>query len=413
MMAVAMPKSVPAALARALLLATLWVSSGFSYAQAIQDDWQGVSRVVAIGDIHGDYQNYITVLKEAGVVNKRGKWAAGKTHVVQVGDIPDRGPDTLKIIEHLQKLEKQAKKAGGYLHLLIGNHEYMNIAGDLRYVHPGEYEAFETRQSKKIRNDYYAYVLKTLEAQRDRQATNESASAPLPTIDDDFKSDWYAKHPLGFVEHRLAWQPGGKMAQWVSSHNTIIRINDVLFLHGGLSSDLLPMSMSDINEQIRAELRGESVEGEPLGPASHSPLWYRGLARNGELDERPVLDAVLEHFGASMIVLGHTPDLNVITPRFDGQVVIIDTGISTYYGGHRASLLIENGIASAIHGTHTQKLPESSQEMIPYFESLAEQLPANPRLQAHIEALNNSSLESDTDDLTTTERTERAATAGN
>ena len=228
MMAVAMPKSVPAALARALLLATLWVSSGLSLAQAIQDDWQGVSRIVAIGDIHGDYQNYITVLKEAGVVNKRGKWAAGKTHVVQVGDIPDRGPDTLKIIEHLQKLEKQAKKAGGYLHLLIGNHEYMNIAGDLRYVHPGEYEAFETRQSKKIRNDYYAYVVKTLEAQRDRQATNESASAPLPTIDDDFKSDWYAKHPLGFVEHRLAWQPGGKMAQWVSSHNTIIRINDVI-----------------------------------------------------------------------------------------------------------------------------------------------------------------------------------------
>ena len=412
-MAIAMPKSVPAALARALLLATLWVSSSFSLAQAIQDDWQEVSRIVAIGDIHGDYQNYITVLKEAGVVNKRGKWAAGKTHVVQVGDIPDRGPDTLKIIEHLQKLEKQAKKAGGYLHLLIGNHEYMNIAGDLRYVHPGEYEAFETRQSKKVRDNYYAFVVKTLEAQRESQAANESASAPLPTIDDAFKSDWYAKHPLGFVEHRLAWQPGGEVANWVSQHNTIIRINNVLFLHGGLSTDLLPLSITDINEQIRSELRGEPVDGEPLGTASHSPLWYRGLARNNELDERPVLDAVLEHFGASMIVLGHTPDLNVITPRFDGEVVIIDTGISAYYGGHRASLLIENGIASAIHGTHTQKLPESSQEMIPYFESLAEQLPANPRLQAHIEALSNSSIESDTDDLTTTERTERAATAGN
>ena len=412
-MAIAMPKSVPAALARALLLATLWVSSSFSLAQAIQDDWQEVSRIVAIGDIHGDYQNYITVLKEAGVVNKRGKWAAGKTHVVQVGDIPDRGPDTLKIIEHLQKLEKQAKKAGGYLHLLIGNHEYMNIAGDLRYVHPGEYEAFETRQSKKVRDNYYAFVVKTLEAQRESQAANESASAPLPTIDDAFRSDWYEKHPLGFVEHRLAWQPGGEVAKWVSQHNTIIRINNVLFLHGGLSTDLLPLSITDINEQIRSELRGEPVDGEPLGTASHSPLWYRGLARNNELDERPVLDAVLEHFGASMIVLGHTPDLNVITPRFDGEVVIIDTGISAYYGGHRASLLIENGTASAIHGTNIQSLPESSQEMIPYFESLAEQLPTNLRLQAHIETLSNSSTKSDTDDLTTTERTDRAATAGN
>ena len=412
-MAIAMPKSISPVFARGLLLATLWVCSGFSPAQAMQDDWQGVSRIVAIGDIHGDYQNYITVLKEAGVVNKRGKWAAGKTHVVQVGDIPDRGPDTLKIIEHLQKLEKQAMKAGGHLHLLIGNHEYMNIAGDLRYVHPGEYEAFETRQSKKVRDNYYAFVVKTLEAQRESQAANESASAPLPTIDDAFRSDWYEKHPLGFVEHRLAWQPGGEVAKWVSQHNTIIRINNVLFLHGGLSTDLLPLSITDINEQIRSELRGEPVDGEPLGTASHSPLWYRGLARNNELDERPVLDAVLEHFGASMIVLGHTPDLNVITPRFDGEVVIIDTGISAYYGGHRASLLIENGIASAIHGTHTQKLPESSQEMIPYFESLAEQLPTNPRLQAHIETLSNSSTKSDTDDLTTTERTDRAATAGN
>ncbi len=413
MIALTVSKSISTAFARTLLLATLWICWGYSPAQAMQDDWQGIDRIVAIGDIHGDYQNYISVLREAGVVNKRGKWAAGKTHVVQVGDIPDRGPDTLKIIEHLQKLEKQAKKAGGYLHLLIGNHEYMNIAGDLRYVHPGEYEAFETRQSEKIRDNYYAYVVKTLAAQRERQAANESASAPLPTVDDAFKSDWYAKHPLGFVEHRLAWQPGGEMAQWVSSHNTIIRINDVLFLHGGLSANLLPLSMTDINEQIRAELRGEPVEGEPLGPASHSPLWYRGLARNSELDERPVLDAVLEHFGASMVVLGHTPDLNVITPRFDGQVVIIDTGISAYYGGHRASLLIENGAASAIHGTNTRKLPGSSQEMISYFESLAEQFPENPRLQAHIETLSNSSNESDTDDLTTTKRTERAATAGN
>ena len=74
---------------------------------------------------------------------------------------------TLKIIEHLQKLEKQAKKAGGRLHLLIGNHEHMNITGDLRYVHPGEYEAFETRNSKQLRNNYYAYVVKTIEQQRE------------------------------------------------------------------------------------------------------------------------------------------------------------------------------------------------------------------------------------------------------
>ena len=92
-------------LLRRWLLATLLLTVTLpGLAATIQDDWQGVERIVAIGDIHGDYDNYMAVLKNAGVVNRRGRWAAGKTHVVQVGDIPDRGPDTLKIIEHLQKL---------------------------------------------------------------------------------------------------------------------------------------------------------------------------------------------------------------------------------------------------------------------------------------------------------------------
>ena len=83
------------------LLASVLVAISFpGFAAAIQDDWQGVERIVAIGDIHGDYDNYIEVLKNAGVINRRGRWGAGKTHVVQVGDIPDRGPDTLRTVSY-------------------------------------------------------------------------------------------------------------------------------------------------------------------------------------------------------------------------------------------------------------------------------------------------------------------------
>ena len=381
-------------------------------AATTQDDWQDVSRIVAIGDIHGDYDNYIAVLKDAGVVNRWGKWAAGQTHLVQVGDIPDRGPDTLKIVRHLQKLEKQAAKAGGRLHLLIGNHEYMNIVGDLRYVHPGEYEAFETRNSTKIRDNYYAYIVKNLQQQRAAQPTDNSDADTLPIVDDTFKKDWYAEHPLGFVEHRLAWQKGGELFDWVATHNTIIRINDVLFLHGGLSANLLPLSIRDINMRVRAELNREPFEGEPLGSADHGPLWYRGLAVGHEATERPALEAVLAHYGARMIVLGHTPDLNIITPRFDGQVVIIDTGISAYYGGHRASLQIENGRVTGLHDRQAVLLPTKPEEMVPYFETLADQMPDNHRLRAHLEALVNPPTEAGTDDLTETVRMERAPNSG-
>ena len=384
-------------LGRWLLASALVAMTLPGLAATVQDDWQGVERIVAIGDIHGDYDNYIEVLKNAGVINRRGRWSAGKTHVVQVGDIPDRGPDTLRIISHLQKLEKQASKAGGRLHLLIGNHEYMNITGDLRYVHPGEYEAFETRNSKQLRNNYYAYVVKTIEQQREALLNSGGDASHLPVADDDFKRDWYNEHPLGFVEHRLAWQKGGELFEWIAAHNTVIRINDVLFLHGGLSAELLPLAITEINERIRAELNREAFEGEPLGTADSGPLWYRGLARGDEAAERPALDSVLAHFDAEMIVLGHTPDLNAITPRFGGQVVIIDTGISAYYGGHLASLLIEGGTATAIHGDHRLALPTNTAEILPYFEALATQMPENPRLEAHIEVLSNPPVESDVD----------------
>ena len=96
-------------------------SSALAEARQISDyEWTGVERVVAIGDIHGDYANYIAVLEAAGLVDRKGKWSGGETHLVQVGDIPDRGPDTQEIIKHIRKLAKQAKRKGGRVHSLIG-----------------------------------------------------------------------------------------------------------------------------------------------------------------------------------------------------------------------------------------------------------------------------------------------------
>jgi hypothetical protein len=125
--------------------------------------WSSVDRVVAVGDLHGDYDQYMKVLRSAELVDKRGRWSGGKTHLVQTGDIPDRGPDTQKIIKHIQALKKQAKRKGGMVHTLIGNHEAMNVYGDLRYVHPGEFEFFVDRNSKRLRErqwDYYVDFLR-------------------------------------------------------------------------------------------------------------------------------------------------------------------------------------------------------------------------------------------------------------
>ena len=132
-----------------ILIVLLLCQAAYADARQIDDyQWEGVERVVAIGDIHGDLDHYMATLQAAGLVDKRGRWAGGETHLVQVGDLPDRGPDTREIIEHISKLAKQAKRAGGHVHSLIGNHEVMNVTGDLRYLHAGEIAAFETSKSE-------------------------------------------------------------------------------------------------------------------------------------------------------------------------------------------------------------------------------------------------------------------------
>ncbi|MBT5724208.1 MAG: protein-tyrosine-phosphatase, partial [Gammaproteobacteria bacterium] len=126
------------AIAIGLLLTTGLLTACTS---AAKDVFKGVDRIVAVGDLHGDYDQYIKVLTTNGLVDEQLRWQGGKTHFVQLGDVVDRGPDSLRIIRHLMKLEKEAKKKGGRVHVLIGNHEVMNIQNDLRYVHPGEYSA--------------------------------------------------------------------------------------------------------------------------------------------------------------------------------------------------------------------------------------------------------------------------------
>jgi hypothetical protein len=344
--------------------------------QALEDEWQGVQRIVAVGDIHGDYDAYMDVLQAAGIVNRRGNWIAGETHFVQVGDLPDRGPDTDRIVRHLMALEEQAIKAGGRVHALIGNHEAMNITGDLRYVHPGEYEALKSRQAKRLREAYYERVLEYLRATDDP-----------PVIDDDFRETWMEEHPLGFVEHRQIWSPRGEFGDWVTGHNAVVKINDILFVHGGLSLATTGYSLRELNERVRSELRGESDSGDRLIESEAGPLWYRGLAQPENEEEKASLQSVLEHFDARHVVVGHTPGYGTVMPRYDARVLIVDSGISSHYGGHRASLLVEDGKLFVLQRGHKVALPTQASEKLEYFKRIRELEPDTARLELLIRQL--------------------------
>jgi len=345
---------------------------------AAQAQWDNVARVVAFGDLHGDYAKFLAMAGEAGLIDARGDWSGGRTHLVQLGDVPDRGADTRKIVEHLMRLEPQAIRAGGRVHALIGNHEAMNVEGDLRYVSAGEFAAFVDRGSGRRRDAYYRQWLAALQASPPPEG--------VPTIDDAFRAKWDAEHPLGYVEHRLAWSPQGRYGRWIAGHSAVVRIDDTLYLHAGIGPSFPPLSVEAINDAVHRALLKAPVDATPADITTNEqgPLWYRGLAMNAEAAEAPHLAALLERHRVARIVVGHTRRAPMVLPRFNGRVIVADVAVAEGQSDPRAWLVQEGGAVAAVHrGT---RVAIGGADPCAYFAAVAALEPpsaANQRLVAN------------------------------
>ena len=338
--------------------------------------WTGVERVVAIGDLHGDYEQYIKVMRSAGLLDNKDKWSGGKTHLVQTGDITDRGADSRKIIDHIVKLAKQAKRKGGYVHMLIGNHEAMNVTGDLRYVSTGEYKAFTTRNSPRFQEMQWQSQLKWMET-------------TMPTFPDldlaAYRQEWELTTPLGWVEHRQGWMLNGEYGSWVKKNPVAIQVNDTIYLHGGISAKYCKFSLQSLTEQVIAGMEVyapavDSIVDDPMGP-----LWYRGLAdedEGGILSQ--TLDNILTRYAAKRIVIGHSPTGGVVWPRFDQRVVANDTGIGSHYGSNIGVLELSSEGAIAIYGDQRIPVPSTNDGRIDYLRAVIEADTNNAQLKTRL-----------------------------
>jgi len=309
-----------------------------------QDTFDGVERIVAVGDIHGDFDALAEILRSAELINKKNAWTGGKTHLVQAGDFLDRGAESRKVMDLLIRLEEEAAKAGGAVHVLLGNHEVMNILGDLRYVSAGDFESFKSGNSAELQR-------RAFESQATESQKKDSA----------YRKAWEKQHPQGWVEHRIAFSQAGTYGKWLRPKNTVIRIDGVLFLHGGISPKYASMDIHEINERVRADLMKSPVEavgGILVDP--EGPLWYRGMAQAPESELATHVDAVLSAFGVQHVVIAHTPTPGVILPRLNGKIIMIDVGLSEVFGAGQACLEFEAGKPFAIHRGKTLELPSGA-----------------------------------------------------
>jgi hypothetical protein len=361
--------------------------------------WDQVDRVVAIGDVHGDYGHYLKSLESAGIVDARGQWIGAETHLVQLGDVPDRGDDTLKIIAHLKKITAEARAKGGWVHTLLGNHEAMNTLGDLRYVTAGEFAAFAGRDSKKWRDAYYEKVL------ADIKAREPERFASLP---DDFRQTWEASHPLGWVEHQRGWNPKwnpkGEYYEWALQDQVAIQINDLVFLHGGISAAYCQNTLASLTEKARAALSQSDPAAPSLLTDENGPLWYRGLAGVEPVAAPETVKAILEQHDARHIVIGHTPTHGAIWPRYSGQVIQADVGMSAVYGGHVAWLeQTKDGLFAGYASGKKIRLPADDAGRVDYLKQVIALQPENAGLQTQLSDLQHAPKGNDVDTNKATE----------
>jgi hypothetical protein len=258
--------------------------------------------VLAVGDLHADLDNAEATLRLLGVIDDQGHWAAGPATFVQTGDTTDRGPDSGAILALLRRLQKEAEAAGGRVVPLLGNHEVMNLQGDLRYVHPGDVAAYG-----------------------------------------------------GATARAAAFGPTGEDGRWLRSLDTVAVVDGTVFVHGGVHPAMAKEGLTALNAAVRHGI--DASDDAPLG--SDGPLWYRGYVTEPEEVACPLLEEALGHLSARRMVVGHTTRrTGRIESRCGGRLHVIDIGIADHYGAHLGAWRADGGDAMAIYPSGVVDLPD-------------------------------------------------------
>ena len=347
-------RRLPSASAFAALLALLfWAGAELPRAQTSAPespcDITTSERVVAIGDVHGAYDRFVGMLRAAGLINDRQRWTGGRARLVQTGDVLDRGADSKKVVDLLIRLEREAAAAGGRVHALVGNHEFMRLVGDWRYVSPGEFKAFQDADSADLRDRVHA---------RNAERAAQRARAENQKFNErEYRAQFFKDFPLGYFEMQRAFDKDGEYGKWVRSRVAAVKINGVLFIHGGVSEKVAALGCQGLNAEVQRDLAAAPVPAEKitslLSATEDGPLWYRGMASEPEDKFEPMLDSILKRLDARAVVIGHTPVSDgQITTRFGGRVVLIDTGMlggEHYPRGVASALEARDGALAAIY----------------------------------------------------------------
>jgi hypothetical protein len=250
---------------------------------------RGVDSLYVVGDTHGHFHALMDGLGNAGLIDEAGHWTGGRKHLVFAGDLMDRGPDVLRLLWFVYRLEREAAQAGGRVHLVLGNHEIMVLLGEVSYVHPKE-----------------ADIARTHDVSYDRMFD---------------------------IRHTV-------LGRWLISKPGLVRMNDVVIAHGGLTPEYAELRLAGFDRTLAAYVsedlfylwadttavirmsQAEYQQREDFFWSPRSVFWHREYIQSDTLTGQ--LDLALRLAGARTLVVGHTPT-DSIYARYDGRVIAAHT----------------------------------------------------------------------------------------
>lgn len=348
--------------------------------------------IVVLGEVQGAANTATAFLRHLDLIDSEHHWSGGDTILIQTGDLMDGGESVRDALDLFMNLQQEAASAGGEVIVLMGNHEAMNILGELRDVNYIAYQSFagpdsEARQ-KQAWEDWVSF--------RTRRA---KAVGETSEIDADTEADWFATHPPGWVEYVESMRPDGAYGAWLRSLPVVVEIDNVLFIHGGISPELEEKEAEAINRRARDEIRtfddyrSFMVDKDLCLPTSSAremteainqeiaylntlkaskrttanprvsnvlqvqdltqwgswslvddsgPLWFRGAARWPEEQLSETMDEILATFEVERMVTGQSDGKErLIRGRFDNRVLLtsIDMDDNPYGGGGKPAVL--------------------------------------------------------------------------
>lgn len=259
-----------------------------------KSDFRRVSKQLVISDIEGSFGAFRKLLQGNHIIDENFNWTFGDGHLVLTGDFFDRGDRVTEVLWLIYSLEDKAKAAGGYVHFVLGNHEIMNLNGDLRYVHP-------------------KYIL----------------NASL--LNENYMTLYSEQSELG---------------RWLRTKNVIQKVGDVLYVHGGVSAimNTMELPVAKVNELVRPFYADTSyIYPDAVIDLLYSdlgPFWYRGYYTGSIKATQQTIDSTLLQYRARFIATGHTIIADTISTLFDKKVFNTDV---QHYKGHSEALYIEKG----------------------------------------------------------------------